>query len=107
MPEPDPASLREQPKTKPRKKVDKPEDSGSETSTDLDELVGKVALLNTPDMSGALAAATFASSVIPATVQNVEKRDTYVPDFTGEQQKLYDYPPVTLLRQETMLPERM
>ncbi len=87
-----------QPETKKRRKADKPENQGSGAGADLDELVNKISALNTPELSADMAAATDA-----AAVQTAGKKENYVPDVTGEQQKLYDYPPVTLLRQDTQL----
>jgi S-DNA-T family DNA segregation ATPase FtsK/SpoIIIE len=50
----------------------------------------------------AISAITTSTAV--STLEKAEKRDTYVPDVTGVQQKLYSYPPVTLLKQATLLP---
>jgi S-DNA-T family DNA segregation ATPase FtsK/SpoIIIE len=94
-----PPTTSPQPKT--RKKAGKSEEvSHGVSAADLDELVNKAAQLIAPETADA-AAETAASSV---TLEKAEKKNTYVPDVTGVQQKLYDYPPVTLLKQETQLP---
>lgn len=74
-----------------RKKADKPDDEAGVSTAELDELVNKAAQ---PTVAEEAAAAIASAPVV---------RDTTVPNVTGVQQKLYDYPPVTLLKQETQI----
>lgn len=65
-----------------------------QVSPALEELVSKAAQLNAPEA---------VDLPQPENIINIpeEKRDTYVPEVTGEQQKFYNYPPVTLLKNNT------
>jgi DNA segregation ATPase FtsK/SpoIIIE, S-DNA-T family len=73
---------------KTRKKQTENENTPSgQKSAELDELVTKAA-----------------QALPPVVKPEGERKSIDVPTVTGVQQKLYDYPPVTLLKQQTNLP---
>lgn len=65
---------------------EKPEEETKGHSEELDELVSKAAQLDAP---------------ADLTPFRADKKTEEVPNVTGVQQKIYDTPPVTLLKQET------